>query len=78
MIDQTRVNEENGPPLQAALAEQLGFKLEESRVRVEVPVIDRIERPEPAIAGKLPRITTAAVTNPRFMSFYGKGRRGVG
>lgn len=42
-----RVNEENGPPLRAALAEQLGLKLDESRMRVEVLVIDRIERPDP-------------------------------
>jgi len=42
-----RVNEESGPPLRAAITEQLGLKLEESRMQVEVLVIDRIERPDP-------------------------------
>jgi uncharacterized protein (TIGR03435 family) len=42
-----RVNEESGPPLRAAITEQLGLKLEESRMPVEVLVIDRIERPSP-------------------------------
>ena len=38
---------EAGPPLKAALANQLGFRVDDERTSVEVLVIDRVERPTP-------------------------------
>ena len=38
---------EAGPPLKAALSDQLGLSLEDGRTQVEVLVIDHIERPTP-------------------------------
>jgi uncharacterized protein (TIGR03435 family) len=38
---------EPGPPLRAALADQLGLKIEDGRATVEVLVIDSVQRPEP-------------------------------
>jgi uncharacterized protein (TIGR03435 family) len=38
---------EAGPPLKAALADQLGLRVEDGRATVEVLVIDRVERPVP-------------------------------
>ena len=40
-------NGEPGPPLKAALVDQLGLRAEDGRVRVEVLVVDHIERPDP-------------------------------
>lgn len=42
-----RPGAEPGPPLQAALADQLGLKVEDAKAAVEVLVIDRVERPDP-------------------------------
>ena len=36
-----------GPPLKAALSNQLGFRVDEGRTRVEVLIIDRVEHPTP-------------------------------
>jgi uncharacterized protein (TIGR03435 family) len=36
-----------GPPLRAALADQLGLRVRDGRAAVDVLVIDRVERPEP-------------------------------
>jgi uncharacterized protein (TIGR03435 family) len=38
---------EAGPPLRAAIAEQLGLRVQDGRAAVEVLVIDRVERPQP-------------------------------
>jgi uncharacterized protein (TIGR03435 family) len=38
---------EAGPPLKAALSDQLGLSLEDGRTSMEVLVIDRVERPTP-------------------------------
>jgi uncharacterized protein (TIGR03435 family) len=42
-----RPDQEAGPPLRSALADQLGLRIQESRANVDVLVIDRIERPTP-------------------------------
>ena len=38
---------EAGPPLKAAIANQLGLRVQDGRTSVDVLVIDRIERPTP-------------------------------
>jgi uncharacterized protein (TIGR03435 family) len=38
---------EGGPPLRAAVADQLGLRLQDTRVSVDVLVVDRVERPQP-------------------------------
>lgn len=38
---------EPGPPLQSALANQLGIRVEDGRTMVEVLIIDHVERPSP-------------------------------
>ena len=40
-------DQEAGPPLRAAVADQLGLRVQDSRTSVDVLVIDRIERPTP-------------------------------
>jgi len=42
-----RTDEEPGPPLRAALSDQLGLSLEDARTSIEVLVIDHVERPTP-------------------------------
>lgn len=42
-----RTDEEPGPPLRAALSNQLGLSLEDGRTSIEVLVIDHVERPTP-------------------------------
>lgn len=42
-----RPDQEAGPPLRAALADQLGLRVQDGRASVDVLVIDRIERPTP-------------------------------
>ena len=42
-----RPDQESGPPLRSALADQLGLRIQDSRAAVDVLVIDRIERPTP-------------------------------
>jgi uncharacterized protein (TIGR03435 family) len=43
----TRATDDSGPSLGTALREQLGLALRPTKARVDAPVIDRIERPEP-------------------------------
>jgi uncharacterized protein (TIGR03435 family) len=38
---------EVGPPLRAALADQLGLRVQDGRAAVDVLVVDRVERPRP-------------------------------
>ena len=40
-------DQEAGPPLRAALADQLGLRVQDTRATVDVLVIDRVERPTP-------------------------------
>lgn len=38
---------EAGPPLRAALTDQLGLRVQDIRAAVDVLVVDRVERPQP-------------------------------
>jgi uncharacterized protein (TIGR03435 family) len=42
-----RIDGDNGPPIRAAIAEQLGLQVQEGRTSIDVLVIDGIERPAP-------------------------------
>jgi uncharacterized protein (TIGR03435 family) len=42
-----RPDQEAGPPLRSALADQLGLRVQDGRATVDVLVVDRIERPTP-------------------------------
>jgi len=41
------VDGDSGPPLRAALADQLGLRVEESRAATDIIVIDQVDRPDP-------------------------------
>jgi uncharacterized protein (TIGR03435 family) len=41
------VTGDSGPTLRAALADQLGLRIEDGRATTDVLVIDHVERPDP-------------------------------
>jgi uncharacterized protein (TIGR03435 family) len=42
-----RIDGDNGPPIRAAITEQLGLQVQEGRTSIDVLVIDSIQRPTP-------------------------------